>query len=205
MKDDPAYVFKASTQASRVADYLLAFVRKEEGGGGVRGESTAGRPLLRVVIDADQGWFVEWSGPSEAAKTVGQTNEPLSQQTKSSSGACYHGFVLGSGFAPFSRSIRSRCTSLEAGAYIHTCEPFWSLLYLQHCLSSTPELGAAVLSALLQLLVIGSIGIEVSSAWNFISICHDISATVGGVGWELVSVIPFITIIVLLHRPEGYR
>ena len=30
MKDDPAYVFKASTQASRVADYLLAFVRKEE-------------------------------------------------------------------------------------------------------------------------------------------------------------------------------
>jgi antirestriction protein ArdC len=30
MKDDPAYVFKASTQASRVADYLLAMVRKPE-------------------------------------------------------------------------------------------------------------------------------------------------------------------------------
>jgi antirestriction protein ArdC len=30
MKDDPSYVFKASTQASKVADYLLAFVRKEE-------------------------------------------------------------------------------------------------------------------------------------------------------------------------------
>ena len=30
MKNDPSYVFKASTQASRVADFLLAFVRKEE-------------------------------------------------------------------------------------------------------------------------------------------------------------------------------
>ena len=30
MKDDPAYIFKASTQASRVANFLLAFVRKEE-------------------------------------------------------------------------------------------------------------------------------------------------------------------------------
>jgi antirestriction protein ArdC len=30
MRDDPAYVFKASTQASKVADFLLAFVRKQE-------------------------------------------------------------------------------------------------------------------------------------------------------------------------------
>ncbi len=30
MKSDPAYIFRASTQASRVADYLLSFVRKEE-------------------------------------------------------------------------------------------------------------------------------------------------------------------------------
>jgi antirestriction protein ArdC len=30
MKNDPAYVFRASTQASKAADYLLAFVRKEE-------------------------------------------------------------------------------------------------------------------------------------------------------------------------------
>ena len=30
MRNDPAYIFKASTQASRAADYLLAFARKEE-------------------------------------------------------------------------------------------------------------------------------------------------------------------------------
>ena len=30
MKDDPSYIFKASTQASKVADYLLSFVRQEE-------------------------------------------------------------------------------------------------------------------------------------------------------------------------------
>ena len=30
MKNDPSYVFKASTQASKAADYLLAFARKEE-------------------------------------------------------------------------------------------------------------------------------------------------------------------------------
>jgi antirestriction protein ArdC len=30
MRDDPSYIFKASTQASRAADYLLSFVRKEE-------------------------------------------------------------------------------------------------------------------------------------------------------------------------------
>ena len=30
MKNDPAYIFKASTQASKVADYLLSFVKKEE-------------------------------------------------------------------------------------------------------------------------------------------------------------------------------
>jgi antirestriction protein ArdC len=30
MKNDPGYIFKASTQASKAADYLLAFVRKEE-------------------------------------------------------------------------------------------------------------------------------------------------------------------------------
>ncbi len=30
MKDDPSYIFKASTQASKAADYLLAFVKKPE-------------------------------------------------------------------------------------------------------------------------------------------------------------------------------
>ena len=30
MKNDPGYIFKASSQASKVADYLLSFVRKEE-------------------------------------------------------------------------------------------------------------------------------------------------------------------------------
>ena len=30
MKNDPSYIFKASTQASKAADYLLAFVKKEE-------------------------------------------------------------------------------------------------------------------------------------------------------------------------------
>jgi len=30
MKDDPGYIFKASTQASKVADFLMSFVRKEE-------------------------------------------------------------------------------------------------------------------------------------------------------------------------------
>jgi antirestriction protein ArdC len=30
MKSDPSYIFKASTQASKAADYLLSFVRKEE-------------------------------------------------------------------------------------------------------------------------------------------------------------------------------
>lgn len=30
MRNDPAYIFKASTQASKVTDFLLAFVRKED-------------------------------------------------------------------------------------------------------------------------------------------------------------------------------
>jgi antirestriction protein ArdC len=30
MKGDPSYVFKASTQASKATDYLLAFVRQEQ-------------------------------------------------------------------------------------------------------------------------------------------------------------------------------
>ena len=30
MKADPSYIFKASTQASKAADHLLSFVRKEE-------------------------------------------------------------------------------------------------------------------------------------------------------------------------------
>ena len=29
MRNDPAYIFKASTQASKAADYLLALARKE--------------------------------------------------------------------------------------------------------------------------------------------------------------------------------
>ena len=30
MRGDPSYIFRASTQASKVTDYLLSFVRKEE-------------------------------------------------------------------------------------------------------------------------------------------------------------------------------
>jgi antirestriction protein ArdC len=39
MKDDPAFIFKASTQASKVCDYLLAFVDQE-----------APRPELTIVV-----------------------------------------------------------------------------------------------------------------------------------------------------------
>ena len=44
MKNDPGYIFKASTQASRVADFLMAFVRKEESVVGVA-EATIQRSL----------------------------------------------------------------------------------------------------------------------------------------------------------------
>ena len=62
--------------------------------------------------------------------------------------------------------------------------------------------GRLLFSAILQLLVIVLVGKQINSAWKLFSIYPDIAAIAGAAARELVSIVPFVVIIVLLHSQK---